>query len=295
MLKFNTIDELKTWQANGVVAGFVPNLEIDLYHHPECPGYSKTSLDKIEESPAALRTYKEQPPEPKDWGNVGNAVHTAILEPNLFEGKYVRLERGLNFAMKAGKDAKAQAESEGKVILKHDDYESVLGMREAAKSHKFAKEFLYAGDGITEGSAFWVNPETGVLCKTRPDRFRDDLVTVEIKTTDDASKFWFQRAIAEYRYAVQAAFQLDGMRECIGKSAKYFVIVAIEKKAPYHIMTYVIEPQAVEYGRRQYLKNLEQIKACQFSGVWPRFSDHYPEELMTMDLPNYLYERELQT
>ncbi len=292
MENMKTLEDLKTWEAKGIVGGLVMDLDIDVYHHPECPGYSKTSLDKIEDSPASLVSYRKRMHEPRDWGQLGNAAHVAILQPKLFEEKYVKLGEGLNFAMKEGKSAKIEAEEQGKIILRHEPYLDVLGMRDAVEKHPYAKRFLLDGEAIVEGSAFWVDPDSKVLCKTRPDRFRLDGVVAELKTTENAKKFAFQRSIVDYRYAVQAAFQMDGMRIGADYTAGYFCIIAIEKEAPYHINVFPIQPQAIEWGRRQYKRNLQQIVSCEIEGNWPARSKHYPSEMIPLDLPNYVYEQE---
>lgn len=292
MLKFNTLEEIQSWQRNGVVAGFVPDLDIDLYHHPECPGANKSLLDQVELSPAHALEYRSRKPEPKDWGDLGNAVHTAILQPELFAAKFIHLDEGVTFAMKDGKAKKEEAAEKGQICLRYQDYQDALGMVESVKRHPRARSFLYDGEAVVEGSAFWVDPDTGMLCKTRPDRLREDGIVTEIKTTVSAAPRDFAQSLRAYRYHVQGAFQLDGVRAVMNRDPKYFVIVAIEKKAPYAVNVFAIEAPAVELGRRAYKKNLATLKECQEKNHWPCTGKDYSEEILPLDLPTWVYENE---
>lgn len=275
-------------------AGFHADLDIDLYHHPECPGVSNSGLSLVlNETLADYQEYKRSKPEPKDWGNYGNAVHTAILQPQLFQDKYTHLpeffgtgesRRPSNFALKEGKDKKAFAEAEGKICLRFEEYQAILKSVENVKAHKYANKFLLEGEGIVEGSCFWRDEKTGVLCKTRPDRLLPEIV-VEIKTTEDPSPKEFARSVFKYGYHRQGAFQLDGVRACLRTNPKFFVIVAIGKKAPYHVVTHVIQAQAIERGRAEYQYALTHIKQAQETNVWPGFE----EKLHELDLPEWAY------
>lgn len=294
----NTIEQVKTYLENVIQAqgkAFLPDLNIDLYHHPECPGWSNTALGQINKTPANLKAYKSKKSDPKDWGDVGNAVHTGLLEPDFFAKKYTSLpetvirdgvEMKCNFATKEGKAFAAQAEAEGKIIVNHSDWADILGMIAAVKAHPEANQLITEGEGIVEGSMFWTDPDTKLLCKTRPDRIRKDGIVVELKTTKDASEKGFRYALEDFRYHVQGSFQMDGSRECLGLDPKYFVVIAVEKTLPYNVAVYAIAARAISFGRGLYKQNLAAIKHCEETNTWPG----YPTGINTLDLSERAYE-----
>lgn len=303
--KFKTINEIKAWQSKGVVGAFIPDLDIDLYHHPECPGISNSSIGKVanEGTLADLHEYRTRKHEPKDWGDYGNAVHAAILQPELFRDKYTHLpefftvedkENGgtklvtSNFALKEGKNLASIAEAQGKIILRYSEYQGILKSVENVKKHKNAKAFLIDGEGVVEGSCFWVDESSGMLCKTRPDRLLSYAV-VEIKTTESASPRAFKYSVEDYGYHRQGAFQIDGVRAAMGLNPEYFVIVAIEKKPPYKVACYVVNARAIQKGRTEYSESLLKIKEAESTNLWPG----YNEDLYALDLPERAYEEKI--
>lgn len=297
-MKSTTIQEVISKLEGSQTAQFNA-LDIDVYHTPSCPGWSKTALDKAQKSLAHLHSYKTRPQKPRNWGDVGNAVHTALLEPDTFLARYTHLPETIEkkqkdgslltvkptFAMTEGKALKEEAEAAGKTILGWDDWCDVQGMVAKALQHKYARDFILNGQGVAEASLFWRDPHTGVLCKTRPDRFREDGIVVEVKTTEDASPDSFWSTFKKLRYNVQAAFQMDGIREVTGSAPKYFVIIAIEKEHPYNVAVYTVEPEDIDEGRGQYRYNLEMIKSAETTGSWPG----YPEEIQKLTRPNRAY------
>lgn len=294
IVDLTTAAQVAEWSSKPHDGGFAPDLDIDVYHDPACPGVSNSGIKLVHEGTLLdLKEYKTQKPEPKDWGNYGNAVHTAILQPELFEIKYTSLpqfftvrgeKRPSNFVLKEGKDFREAAEAQGKVCLRYDEMQGVIRSLENTMDHPFAMKFLREDSGIIEGSCFWKDPKTGVLCKTRPDRLLKDIV-VEIKTTEDPSPEWFNKSVVNFGYHRQGAFQLDGVRAAMGLDPKYFVIVAIGKKAPYHVVTHVINARAVAKGREEYQHVLTKIKFAQDTDTW----EGYPKELHSLDLPEWAY------
>lgn len=172
-------------------------------------------------------------------------------------------------------------------VLAGDAWEQVHAMRNAVMDHPAASKLLSA-PGRAELSVYWNDPVTGVLCRCRPDFWRDDGIIVDLKSTEDASPEGFAKSIANWRYDVQDPFYLDGinlMRDQSGRSdiakARAFVFVAVEKKFPHAVGVYMLDNESREHGRAKYRSSLDTFAACEASGVYPGYGD----KIQTISLP----------
>ncbi len=261
-----------------------PGIHDDLtnqqYH--AAPGISKSGLDLINRSPAhyADRYINGNVPDPTPAMIFGTAFHTAILEPQKFQSGYV-VAPNVRRGTKAW-DAFVNKHP-GKQIIKQDDMDQINRMVEAVGNHAFARHLLASGQA--ERSVFWRDPGTDVLCKSRPDFWRDDGTLVDLKTTTDAGKAAFQRAVANYRYHIQAAFYSDGTQTATGEVGNFrrveFCFVVVEKDPPHGVAVYVASAEMIQTGRRIYQENLALYADCLRQNIWPG----YPETVQPIDLP----------
>lgn len=246
---------------------------------------SNSQLSEIARSPAhfrarldGARVIAETPAM-----RLGTALHCAVLEPERFAAEYVGAPDFGDGRTKAAKEAKAAFETEhaGKLVLSSDEHEAVLGMSASIASRK-TPSFLLGRSIRREASVFWVDAETGIECRARPDALSDDSrVIVDIKTTDDASEGAFERSIAKWRYHVQAAFYLDGVEAATGTRPDAFAFFVVERSAPYACAFYVLDADALNIGQRDYRARLSALKECRANKQWPG----YPDELRIVSLP----------
>ena len=182
-------------------------------------------------------------------------------------------------------DVKAQwdKENEGRQILNPDQWKQIHGMRDAVMAHPAASALLTRIPGRAEQSIYWIDPITGVLCRCRPDWWRDDNLPIDLKTTEDASPEGFARSIAKFRYEVQAAFYLDGIEAATGKRPKNFVFIAVEKKPPHAVGVYVLDAETLEIGRGLYREDLATYAKCAQADQWPGYGD----KIQTINLPGW--------
>lgn len=221
--------------------------------------------------------------EPTPAMRFGEAFHTLILEPHLFEENWCVKPELLEVPKITGllKDLgraeydrqkeeiatiKATNEdvinnwkdcNQGKQVITDSEWSNLHLMKAALQENEQAWNLLT--DGVNESSYFWEDADTGVLLKARPDVFHDTCV-VDLKTAKDASASGFQRAMCNGGYHIQAAMILDGIKEVENKELTTFINVVIEKEYPYNIGIYIIDPVAIEYGREQYKKALHDLK-----------------------------------
>jgi hypothetical protein len=266
----------QTKEVTGIFDGF------SAVEYRSFPAANKSGLDLINKSPAHYMAEKLNPSEPTAAMVFGSTFHDALLLPSEFSKRYVaapkfdkRTKEG-----KAGFEA-FQTENAGKTLVDPSELESMQGMIAAIKAHPEAAKHVESG--TSELSCFWKDVEFDVLCKCRPDLLLDGGTIVDIKTTNDASFREFQKSVSNFRYHVQAAWYLDGISRF--HAVDSFVIVAVEKKPPYAVATYMLDEATIDKGREEYRKNLATYAECMKSGQWPA----YPNDLQVMNLPSWAW------
>lgn len=262
--------------------GYVP-MTNDEYH--AAPGYSKSHLDKIAESPAdyfhhylapkpAPEEGDEEAEEPKESRALvlGSAIHTAVLEPDLFDASY-KILPALNLRTKAGRAERDAfiAAHPGATVLTVEERKTALDCATAVRRHPVVSKLFARGQA--ERSYFTIDGETGELIKCRLDWFNDTAgLIVDLKSTDDASEAGFGKSAANFRYDLQPPWYQDVLRQEYGEAPPYWAFVAVEKTPPFKIGLYFPTPDQIEVGyrlaRRDFLRILEHKR----TGIWPDFA-----------------------
>ena len=259
---------------------------------------SKSHLDEVNKSPFHYWDRYINPdrviPEPTKQMLLGSAMHTMVLEPDLFENEYLvefanapkrptAVQRNAKKPSNQTLDAIAYWEefdkkAVGKNLISIDDYERLTIMKQRIFDHPAASTILSLS-GVAEQSYQWKDNQTGEICKSRPDfHTNDGTLIVDLKTTSDASELGFQKSVHNFRYHVQAAFYLRSIKE-----AEQFVFIAVESKPPYLVAVYNASPEMIAAGNRVADKNLATLAQCRKSGKWTGYS----EEITTLDLPRF--------
>jgi len=262
--------------------GLYPDVPAEVYHR--WPAASQTVLKIMRDrSPAHARQYMLTPPEPTPAMVLGQAIHMAVLQPDLFRQCYVRRPE-LDLRTKAGREAleALQKEHPSATILTPEQYDTCLAIRDAVYAHPIAKKLL---GGESERSVVWRDKETGVLCKGRFDHLNLRLGTItDLKTTEDASPRSFQRSIWSYGYHMQGGFYMDAS-EAHDLGIEFYTIIAIEKQPPYAVAVYQLSPEAIQAGRQELRPLLRQWAECERTGYWPA----YPLEAVEISLPDWAW------
>lgn len=259
----------------------------DEYHRG--PGVSKSHLDKV--AGASLKHYwhhylnpDREPEEITPALLMGQAVHSIILEPDLFTSQFVA-NPGIERRSNAGKAEWAAflAEHKGKGILTDDQMQACLAIRDAVYQHPVAGRLMSA-PGASEQSFYAVDPETGELIKCRIDRLlASGDVIVDVKTTEDASPTGFGKSAANHRYPLQTAWYNDVLDEGVGEHPPHWIFLAVEKSPPYAIGLYTPDDADVQRariaGRRDFLRIVEARRSKHFPD--------YAETVLPLGLPGW--------
>jgi hypothetical protein len=248
----------------GLYAG-VPMAE---YH--TWPGFSQSRAKVLRDrSPLHLRWELDHPSQPTPAQRLGAAVHTAVLQPELFPSHYCQEPDGSR-RTNAYRDEKAALEENGFTVLTADEWQTCHSMRKAIAEHRIASRLL---EGDPERSAVWDDPDAGVRCKGRFDLISSRTPSiVDFKTARDASPAEFARAAFNFGYYMQAAHYLQGAQEC-GLDAQHFVFVVIEKEPPFAVAVYDAEPTLLTAGAEELRPLMLLWKKCEDRQEWPGYAE----------------------
>lgn len=238
------------------------------------PGYSSTNLiDCTSYSPGHMKHWKLNPTKPTPSMIEGTMLHEALIEPELFKGKYM-------VADGRSKEGKALIEANpDKIKVSEATLNKVIAMRDSVLKHTNIKS-LIAGAQI-EKAIYWNDVDTGLLCKTKPDILRTDLgLIIDIKTIDSGALWNVKRAIRDYKYHLSAAFYTDGVNTILNGCIKEFMFFFIEKEAPHGVRKIILSLSDLEKGFNEYKESLLKIKQCEDSGHWPL----YPDEVVELNV-----------
>jgi len=231
----------------------------EAYH--KGPGISRSGLMELKRSPYHYwykhinPAYVAKPATPAQL--FGHAFHTRVLEPDKFEGVTNVLT------------------SYQKKLF--GDLEPMLA---SLKQNKLAWGLIE--NAQIEQSLYWNDPDTGILCKCRPDILRQSLVA-DLKSSNDGSAWTFSKAILDYGYHIQMAMIREAVRIIQGINLQSFWFIVIEKSAPYVVSTYKLDAAALGKGLEEFKSLLQQYKACLAANDWPSYA------VQEISLPRYAF------
>lgn len=269
--------------------GYAPGLYTGLSneHYHAAPGISNSGLALIGRCPAIYygrRLDPRRPPEEEKGGQLdGTLAHCAILEPDEFDKRYIvgpDVHRNTN-AWKS-----FVAGHPGQVVIKRQQRECAFAQAASVRAIPDVAEAL--ASGIAEPSGFWIDEQTGVLCKVRPDWVHSvpgGDILFDVKTYSDASPDDFTRQIARKLYYMQDAWYRDGWTQVTKRPVAAFVFIAVETEYPYAASAVMLDEDSVEEGRILYRRNLDIYAQCKNANEWPG----YVQGIAEVRLPAYAF------
>jgi len=241
-------------------------------------GVNWSSLRHMATSPLLYKWRLTHPKEPTDEMIMGQAIHTAILEPEEFSKRFAVFD-----GTRRGKVWDAWEEDHpGVESLKPKDLANIDAVVNAVLSHPVAAAMLEGG--AFESPITWTDPDTGFACKARGDCFRPNRV-VDLKSTSDASPRAWSKKTADMLHHGQFAFYHFGAIAAgrMPPDALSPVAIVVEQSEPYDVAVYAISDAALFAGRALGIELMNLLGACADADYWPGVAP----ELLTLDLPKW--------
>jgi hypothetical protein len=138
-----------------------------------------------------------------------------------------------------------------------------------------------AGCGPYESEQTLVYQYEGTWLRCRPDLMNRDVpVVLSYKTAANAEPGEFARAIYNFGYEMQAAFERNAVEQLTGGRPKYVWVVQ-ESAAPYAVSFVAMTPALEEYAQERFESAVGIWQDCLDRGDWPG----YPERIHYVDVP----------
>ena len=194
--------------------------------------------------------------------DIGTATHGWALEGVLpIKGPDTR--RG-----SAWQEAKAEAALRDTVALTSGDYDKVERMVEALGNNEHIAKLLNHRRREVEVSVFAKHP-VGLCMKARPDLFIEKQgIIVDVKTTQSAEPYAFERQAHSLGYAVQAAWYVKTL-SLAGIEAKRFLFANVEKEPPYATSIVEVGDDLMKHSAEIVERVLVQIQQAKETNSYP--------------------------
>ncbi|EGN9317821.1 exodeoxyribonuclease VIII [Salmonella enterica] len=260
----------------------IPN---EAYHAG--PGVSKSQLDDIADTPAIYLWRKNAPVDTEKTKSLdtGTAFHCRVLEPVEFSKRFI-IAPEFNRRTSAGKEEEKTFLEEcartGRTVLTAEEGRKIELMYQSVMALPLG-QWLVESAGYAESSVYWEDPETGILCRCRPDKIIPEFHWImDVKTTADIQRF--RTAYYDYRYHVQDAFYSDGYRAQFGEIPTFVFLVAstTAECGRYPVEIFMMGEDAKLAGQREYRRNLQTLAECLNNDEWPA--------IKTLSLPRWAKE-----
>lgn len=231
----------------------------------------------------------------------GTLAHCAQLEPNALHQRYVFVPSD---APRRPTEAQWNAKNSNKDSMAAKEWWSEflngVGERELVTAEEFTvlQQQLAAlavepelarmlATGFSECSVFWIDKETGVYCKARPDHVHtiDDRTVqlLDLKSTADESPNGFGRAAARLGYHRQAAHYTAGFTRATKMKVEAFVFGAVTSQPPVIAVPYVLTNEILSQANDERRELLELYARCKRENHWPTYGTGF----QLLDFPAY--------
>lgn len=231
--------------------------------------------------------WKSSPPKQATKAmRAGSLFDCLATMPDEFESRYV-VSPYDDFRSKAAQSWRADAEADGKEVIKQDQIDAAQAQLKAVMNHREAAKLL-------------TQSQKQVACKHRTkypfaSKCLIDLVPEysatllgDLKTCEPSaleSVRSLQRHIWDWGYHIQAGSNLQAWSICDGEERHEFAFIFVTNKPPFRVAFVKLKLAAIMLGADQYNLGMERLNQCLATNDWPSIWDGEKE----LDLPEYAY------
>jgi hypothetical protein len=253
---------------------FIEKITDDEYNN--LPMLRSTDLKEFCKSPAHYK-YARANRKQSSAFDFGHLVHAMMLEPETVKDRF----HFVDVKTRTTKEYMgARDRIKDKIVMLSMEMDMAKEMADNAMADPSIHELITSGYGeIAAGTKLgevWCSAKADCLI---PDRG----LIVDIKTTSE-SAYWFKSVVRKYQYDLSAAFYLDvfnsaSMESEIGYNFTDFVLIAMEKSAPYLSRIFVFDQGYLADARTRYQSALTKFKRCLDTNTFPGYNNEHPEIL----------------
>lgn len=202
---------------------------------------------------AHLAAERETPREENEAFTLGAYLHALLLDPESIATNFIALG-DIDRRTKEGKaeweSAQRRAGLSGARIITRPLVQQATAMAQAVRENPAAASLL---NTLTEREVTIIGDIGGRPAKAKVDgivRLAGACIVLDVKTTESAAPRDFAASAAKFGYFHQAAFYRRLVEQNVGVMDD-FIIIAVEKKAPYLTAVYRLPFHAIETADRR--------------------------------------------
>lgn len=255
--------------------GVYPDLDIELYHREQSISKSMILNFYREETPAHFHVLEPKETTAQEFGTV---LHLAVLQPEIYKTQVEVIPASVlsKSGSKAGKawaEYKAEADARKIIPIKA---ETRLAVENAMNEiilprNDPAAELLFGGK--SEYSFFWrEDPLMSFYpSKCRPDHLPGDRTITDLKATESANRYQFERVCELLKYHWSAAITARGVSAVTEETHVVYNFVVVERTPPYGIMCYYADAGQIALAWAQMGRFLESLTWCLTNDKWATY------------------------
>lgn len=250
-------------------------LSMAQYHGQPCagPSVSSSGLRTIfAKSPAHFWVTSSlnpdaEPQKETDAFVLGRAAHHLLLGEDDFSTLFVmRPDKFDSWRSREAREWREMEEAAGRTVLLPSQIDQIRGMARSLAKHPLIQHGILNGD--VEQSMVWLDEESGIWLKARPDAIPNDSGDMaDLKTTVETG-FRLDYSVFDYRYDMQAALAKWGLKACLGRDMTDFSFVFVEKDAPHCVDILTLDPEDIARAELDLRTALRTLRYCLDHNDW---------------------------
>jgi exodeoxyribonuclease VIII len=264
-------------------------------YHSDHSAYGKSMLWRFFKRRAAFKAEfldHSRPPAPETGEmKIGSLAHAGLLQPDRFEQLYAIyppevLGSNGRLGTTASAQFEARAASQGRRAVKPAEFELIRRLVESvsAKLHGWLEL-----ESHRERSIYWLNTQTGLLCRCRPDWIiiSGGVAHVfDLKTTGDSSPEAFSYKVEDFGYWLQDRHYSEGVAAVLKMPVRFYFVV-VETEFPHITAIHKIDSAQLAQCDAARLQILRNLKDCLSTGD---YSESWENRISTIAIRKRVFD-----
>jgi len=254
-------------------------MPIDDNYHLDFARQSNTMLKHLDDVRKYYHYYvamDRRPPNlsQKSQVMVGQCVHQILLEQVPVDELLCHypphcLKSNGAINPKPAKEFREAMQSEGRVVVKDEDFKRIMEICNAAHQHPLGRLLEREGTAF-EQPIYWTDNATGIDCRACPDfayNTGTEVLCYDLKITERVAPQQWSRVARNFSYYQQDAHYSSGLAHITALPVR-FVFWAIESVWPYRLAHYEYDPISRERASESHQRRLAELARRREKNDW---------------------------